>query len=162
MSAVIQPPTATQVAFEPLTPERLDELLVIEQATYAHPWTRGNFSDALDSGYSAWVCLLDTEMIGYFVLMQSLDEAHLLTIGVRARRQKCGFGARLLRHAMSVASHARARRMLLEVRGSNARALELYRHFGFSQIGVRKNYYPADGGREDALVLERTLEEVRA
>ena len=150
------------VELRPMQGTDLDAVLAIETEVFPYPWTRGNFSDALDSGYSAWVCLLDTEMIGYFVLMQSLDEAHLLTIGVRARRQKCGFGARLLRHAMSVASHARARRMLLEVRGSNARALELYRHFGFSQIGVRKNYYPADGGREDALVLERTLEEVRA
>lgn len=150
------------VELRPMQRADLEAVLAIENEVFPYPWTRGNFSDALDSGYSAWVCLVDTEMIGYFVLMQSLDEAHLLTIGVRTKRQKIGFGARLLRHAMSVAKLARARRILLEVRGSNARALELYRHFGFRQIGLRKNYYPADRGREDALVLERLLEEVTA
>ena len=84
------------------------------------------------------------------------------TIGVAARCQKQGLGARLLRHAMTVGKAARARRVLLEVRRSNASALGLYQHFGFRQVGVRKGYYPADGGREDALVLERDLEDVTA
>jgi ribosomal-protein-alanine N-acetyltransferase len=73
-----------------------------------------------------------------------------------------GFGARLLRHAMRVAKTLGARTLLLEVRPSNTRALELYRHFGFVRIGVRKGYYPADSGREDAVVLVHTLGEVSA
>ena len=72
------------------------------------------------------------------------------------------FGARLLRHAMSVARQAGAATLLLEVRPSNVKAVELYRHFGFAQIGVRRGYYPADGGREDALVMTHALIEVSA
>ena len=147
---------------QPIQSKDLDAVLAIENAVFPYPWTHGNFSDALSSGYSAWVCRLDDEIIGYVVLMVALDEAHLLTIGVAVKRQKLGFGARLLRHAMQIGLASGARRMLLEVRASNTSALALYRHFGFREIGLRRAYYPADDGREDALVLERTLEEVTA
>ena len=146
----------------PMQGSDLDAVLAIENAVFPYPWTRGNFSDSLEAGYSAWVCRIEDVLCGYFVVMVSLDEAHLLTIGVAPNRQRMGFGARLLRHAMAVGMASRARRMLLEVRVSNSQAIALYRHFGFRQVGVRRNYYPADRGREDALVLERDLEEVKA
>lgn len=63
---------------------------------------------------------------------------------------------------MSVARQAGAATLLLEVRPSNVKAVELYRHFGFAQICVRRGYYPADGGREDALVMTHALIEVSA
>ena len=94
--------------------------------------------------------------------MMAVDDAHLLNISVSEKRQGLGFGARLLRHAMSVACHAGASTLLLEVRPSNVKAVELYRHFGFAQIGVRRGYYPADSGREDALVMTHPLVEVSA
>jgi ribosomal-protein-alanine N-acetyltransferase len=108
------------------------------------------------------VCRIGGELVGYAVVMMVLDEAHLLNISVDARRQGMGFGARLLRHAMAIARTLGASAMLLEVRPSNARALQLYRHFGFVSIGVRKAYYPAVEGREDAQVLTHSLREVRA
>lgn len=154
--------SAARIEFLPMQRSDLDAVLAIEHEVFPYPWTRGNFTDSLDSGYLAWVCRRNAQIIGYFVLMTSLDEAHLLTIGVAAPCQKQGLGARLLRHAMTVGKVARARRVLLEVRRSNASALGLYQHFGFRQVGVRKGYYPADGGREDALVLERDLEDVTA
>jgi ribosomal-protein-alanine N-acetyltransferase len=73
-----------------------------------------------------------------------------------------GFGARLLRQAMISGRLGGAATLLLEVRPSNEKALELYRHFGFQQIGVRRGYYPAEKGREDALVLTHSLVEVSA
>ena len=96
MSAVIQPPTATQVAFEPLTPERLDELLVIEQATYAHPWTRGNFIDALAAGYQAQLLVAGAQILGYFVAMPGVQEAHLLNITVAPAFQRQGWAQVML------------------------------------------------------------------
>jgi ribosomal-protein-alanine N-acetyltransferase len=94
--------------------------------------------------------------------MLAVDDAHLLTICVAAKRQRLGFGARLLQHASQVALAAGAQTLLLEVRPSNEKALNLYRHFGFHEIGRRKGYYPAAGGREDALVFSRALAEVSA
>ena len=158
MSAVLAP----HIEMLPMNARDLDEIVAIEDAVYPFPWTRGNFSDSLSAGYSTWVCRVGGELVGYAVVMMAVDEAHLLNISVDKRRQGMGFGARLLRHAMSVARTLGARSLLLEVRPSNERALELYRHFGFVRIGVRKGYYPAQEGREDAMVLVHTLSEVQA
>ena len=143
-------------------PGDLDEVLAIEYRVYPFPWGRGNFTDSMSSGYSCWVCRVSGELVGYFVVMLAVDEAHLLNIAIAEKRQGLGFGARLLRQAMRVAQASGGTLMLLEVRPSNEQALSLYRHFGFRQIGVRRGYYPADGGREDALVLTHELAEVVA
>ena len=158
MSAVLAP----RIEMLPMNANDLDDVLAIESAVYPFPWTRGNFADSLAAGYSAWVCRIGGELVGYAVIMMVLDEAHLLNISVDQSRHGMGFGARLLRHAMAVARTLGARMLLLEVRPSNERALQLYKHFGFVRIGVRKAYYPAHDGREDALVLTHALAEVKA
>ena len=158
MSGLFAPP----VDLLPMSVHDVDEILRIEYKVYSHPWSRANFADSIASGYSCWVCRVGGELVGYYVVMMAVDDAHLLNISVSEKRQGLGFGARLLRHAMSVARQAGAATLLLEVRPSNARAVELYRHFGFAQIGLRRGYYPADGGREDALVMTHPLVEVSA
>ena len=158
MSGLFAPP----VDLLPMSVHDVDEILRIEYKVYSHPWSRANFADSIASGYSCWVCRVGGELVGYYVVMMAVDDAHLLNISVSEKRQGLGFGARLLRHAMSVACHAGASTLLLEVRPSNERALTLYRHFGFVRIGVRKAYYPAHEGREDALVLTHSLCETKA
>jgi len=158
MNAILEP----AVELIPMVERDLDEVLRVEYRVYSHPWSRANFADSISSGYSCWVCRVGGELVGYFVLMLAVDEAHLLNISVAEKRQGLGLGARLLRHAMEVARRGRATTLLLEVRPSNDRALTLYRHFGFAQVGVRRGYYPATKGREDALVLTRALAEASA
>ena len=158
MSAVLAP----AVRMVPLDHRDLDEVLAIENGVYPFPWTRGNFVDSLASGYLLWGCRIGDELVGYFVLMMAMDEAHLLNLSIADRRQGAGFGARLLRHAMRAAHQAGATSLLLEVRPSNNSALALYRHFGFQQIGVRCGYYPAKKGSEDALVMRHVLGSVSA
>ena len=158
MNAVLKP----DIEMLPMGAGDLDEVLAIEFSVYSHPWGRGNFTDSLSSGYACWVCRAGGELVGYFVLMLAVDDAHLLTIGVSEKHQGMGFGARLLRHAMNVGHAGGAKTMVLEVRPSNVKALRLYRHFGFQQIGVRRAYYPGHTGREDALVLTHPLDEVSA
>lgn len=152
----------TRVELLPMSTHDLDEVMRIENDIYPFPWTRGNVADSLGAGYSCWVCRAGGELIGYALIMMAVDEAHLLNLSVAARHQGAGFGARLLAHAMRVARGAGATRFLLEVRTSNARAISLYRAFGFREIGMRRAYYPAANGREDALVLARALDEVSA
>ena len=143
--------------FYPMQAADLDAVAQIEAGIQAFPWSRGNFADSLHAGYSAWVARLPDRLIGFSVVMQVLDEAHILTIGISSSLQGQGYGARLLQHAMHQVTTHGARRLLLEVRPSNARAVALYRNFGFQQIGVRKGYYPATEGREDGLVFQKEL-----
>ena len=136
----------------------MDAVMRIEQGVHMHPWTRGNFTDALKSNCICKLYEAEGEMLGYVVLMPAVDEAQLLNISIAAERQRKGLGRKLLGEAMEMARGMNMRRMLLEVRPSNVAALGLYRDAGFSQIGLRHGYYPsADNRREDAVVMERVL-----
>jgi ribosomal-protein-alanine N-acetyltransferase len=154
MSAVLAP----RVEMQPISHGDIDEILAIENQVFPFPWTRGHFVDSIASGYSLWGCRVAGELVGYFVLMMAVDEAHLLNISVAEKRQGMGLGARLLGQAMAAARQAGASSLLLEVRPSNSKALALYRRFGFQRIGVRRGYYPAEHGVEDALVMRQVLE----
>ena len=143
--------------FFPMNERDLDAVAALEASLQVFPWSRGNFADSLQSGYSVWVLSIGGELIGFSVVMSVIDEAHLLNIGVSPNYQGQGYGARLLRHAMNCAQLGGASKLFLEVRPSNERAVDLYRNFGFRQIGIRKGYYPAVSGREDALIFDKAL-----
>lgn len=138
--------------------EDLDAVMAIESAIYTHPWTRGNFADSLRAGYECRTLRAGGELIGYFVVMAAAGEAHLLNLSVAAAHQRRGHGTALLREAAAIARRLGARSLFLEVRPSNRGAQALYTRLGFRKIAVRRGYYPAHGGREDALVLTLALE----
>ena len=131
----------------------IDTVLRIEQQVHAHPWTRGNFSDALASGYACKVAQMDGVIMGYTVLMQGVDDAELLDIGIAAQYQRRGLGRTLLDAVLALARERGKRRVVLEVRASNAPALALYRDAGFTDIGLRRGYYASSDGREDAILM---------
>jgi ribosomal-protein-alanine N-acetyltransferase len=136
----------------------LAEVMAIEDAIYTHPWTRGNFADSLVAGYECRTWRLDGELLGYFVLMVAAGEAHLLNLSIAPAHQRRGHGTTLLREATVIARARDARGIFLEVRPSNAGAQALYTRFGFRKVAVRRGYYPAQVGREDALVLTLPLQ----
>jgi len=135
----------------------LAEVLAIENAVYSHPWTRGNFGDSLRAGYECRTWRLERELLGYFVLLVAAGEGHLLNLSVAAARQRAGHGSELLKEALRLARSRGAQHLFLEVRPSNLAGKALYNRFGFRQAAVRPGYYPAHGGREDALVLTLAL-----
>ncbi len=137
----------------------VDEVTRIENDAYPFPWTRGNFLDSLDSGYDAWVLReAGGRLAGYFLLMPVVDEIHLLNITVRPDLQGQRLGSQLMDKVRERAAASGMASILLEVRPSNQHALAVYRHLGFAQIGMRKNYYPAAAGsREDAIVMRLPL-----
>ena len=141
-----------------MTTADVDEVLAIEQAVQAYPWTRGNFCDALDSGYLCYVeetsdCVDKASVRGYAVLMPGVDEAELLNIGVAAAHQRQGVGGLMLSMMLDVAGNRGLSRVLLEVRASNRAAIALYRRAGFIDVSVRRGYYRNAGGSEDAVVM---------
>lgn len=142
-----------------MTAEDLDAVTAIERAAYPHPWTRGNFSDSLAAGCHCWIVECGGEIAGYTVVMIGGDEAHLLNLSVAVPWQGRGLGRQMLGFVVKLARDYRARRILLEVRPSNTAARALYAAAGFSEIAVRRGYYPAGEGREDAVVMQLELEE---
>jgi ribosomal-protein-alanine N-acetyltransferase len=155
MSAVFK---SVEAQFEPLTPQRLDEVMAIEREAYEHPWTRGNFLDSLNSGYQAQILGAGGVVLGYFVAMKGVDEVHLLNLTVAPRQQGEGWG-RVMLDALAVWARGQGAQWLwLEVRVSNARAQRIYEHQGYRRVGERKRYYPAaHGRREDAVVMSLKL-----
>jgi ribosomal-protein-alanine N-acetyltransferase len=135
----------------------LDEVTAIERAVYSHPWTRGNFVDSLNAGYHCCTYRIGFELVGYFIMIVAVGEAHLLNLSVAATRQRQGVGSALLEEALRTARERDAKHLFLEVRPSNAPALALYSAYSFRRIAERRGYYPAEQGREDALVLTLDL-----
>lgn len=135
----------------------LDAVTAAENRIYRYPWTRGNFTDSLDAGYHCWVVECGGVIAGYSVVAIAADEAHLLNLSIAGEWQRRGLGSALLRFILKLARDCAANKIFLEVRPSNIAGRALYARAGFLEIAVRRGYYPADGGREDALVLELPL-----
>jgi ribosomal-protein-alanine N-acetyltransferase len=153
MSAVLKP----TLVLAPMREHDLAEVMAIESALYTHPWTRGNFADSLRAGYECRTFRLNGELIGYFVVLAAAGEAHLLNLSIAEPHQRRGYGTALLNEATALARKLGAKNVFLEVRPSNQGAQGLYYRYGFRKIAVRRDYYPARHGREDALVLSLAL-----
>lgn len=148
-------PDLRSMHFERMKAVDLPEVLAIEYSVYPFPWSNGNFLDSLNSGYETWVLRDGSHnLLGYFLMMQAVDEAHLLNITVHGDLHGQGIGRAMLNHVVKLAQQNGLTSVLLEVRPSNQRALKIYTQYGFHKIGVRKGYYPAmHNTREDAIVM---------
>jgi [ribosomal protein S18]-alanine N-acetyltransferase len=133
-------------------------VLRIERASYAFPWTEGIFRDCLRVHYTCRVAEIGGAMVGYGILSVAAGEAHLLNLCVADAHRCRGIGRRLLSHLLLAAGGAGAREAFLEARPSNGSAIRLYQSLGFAQIGMRRGYYQAIDGREDAIVLKRRID----
>jgi ribosomal-protein-alanine N-acetyltransferase len=140
-----------------MTQSDLDAVMAIETAIYDYPWTRGIFQDCMRVGYHCHVFQQDHDIKAYSVLSVGAAEAHVLTLCVRPDSQKQGLGRMMMDHMIDLASQAGAETMLLEVRPSNEHAVRLYHQLGFNEVGFRPDYYPSAEGREDALIMARSL-----
>ncbi|HUT41121.1 MAG TPA: ribosomal protein S18-alanine N-acetyltransferase [Gammaproteobacteria bacterium] len=154
MSAILKDPA---LEFRPMRQEDLDEIMDIESRSYPFPWTASIFGDCLHAGYSCWVCTRAGIIEGYGIITVAVGESHLLNLCVREEARSRGVGRKMLRHLISIARRHDADILFLEVRVSNLSARKLYENEGFNELGTRRAYYPLRSGREDALILARTL-----
>nr|WP_188662924.1 ribosomal protein S18-alanine N-acetyltransferase [Arenimonas soli] len=131
----------------------VEAVSAIEKRAYPFPWSPGIFRDCLRAGHHCWLLESPQVLLGYGVLSAAAGEAHLLNLCIAPEHQGHGHGRRLLARMIDLARWNRAAQVFLEVRPSNPRAIALYREYGFNEIGLRPNYYPATKGREDAIVM---------
>ncbi len=142
----------------PLAKEDLDAVMEIESRAYDFPWTRGIFGNCLRVGYCCWCYENDGLIQGYGVMSVATGESHILNLTVQPESQGKGIGSKLMKHFLQLARRHDADTIMLEVRPTNVSAIRLYEKMGFNEIGVRRNYYPAEDGREDALLLALSLD----
>jgi len=150
MSAVLNEPL---MGFRPMVEEDLPYVLKIERAAYAFPWSGALFTDCLRVGYCCWVVEQAGTIAGYAVMSVNIGESHILNLCIDPECHGMGMGGMLLRFVLNVAQKHKAETAFLEVRLSNEIAKQLYQRFGFVEVGMRRNYYPARFGREDAVVM---------
>jgi ribosomal-protein-alanine N-acetyltransferase len=148
---------ALAMAIRPMDSSDLATVAQLERDSYAFPWTEGIFRDSLRVGYHCSVLAFDHVIAGYGVLSAGAGEAHLLNVCVRREFRHRGLGGRLVEHMVGQARGAGAAVLFLETRPSNLGAIRLYQSHGFVQVGIRRGYYQAVGGREDAIVMRRAL-----
>jgi len=146
-----------EVLIRPMRATDVAEVVAIERAAYQFPWSEGIFRDCLRVGYLCRVVTVDRQVLAYGVMSFGAGEAHILNLCVSEAYRCRGVGKRLLGALMERAAAAGMAEAFLEVRPSNTAAIRLYLALGFEQVGMRRGYYQAVGGREDAAVLKRVL-----
>jgi ribosomal-protein-alanine N-acetyltransferase len=126
---------------------------VLENASYEFPWSQGIFADCLRAGHPCWVLCAHGPIVGYGILSVGAGEAHVLNVCIGPAHRGKGLGRHLMLRLLDLARWSGADRVFLEVRPSNPIAKALYESLGFVQVGLRPRYYPAQNGREDAIVM---------
>jgi len=146
------------VRFRPMTIPDVAAVASVERASYQFPWSEGVFRDCVRVGYLCRVVEYRNEISGYGIMSFGAGEAHVLNICVRHELRGMSVGRRLMEYLLDRAREEYMQDVFLEVRPSNTVAIRLYESMGFQRIGLRKGYYQAVGGREDALVYKLPLE----
>ncbi len=140
-----------------MTIDDLAEVMQIERASYSHPWTERMFRDCWQSRYFSYILELSHAVIGYAIIMAHKEEAHILNICIKAPSRRAGWGEWFLLELLSSMHKKKVQSVFLEVRESNWPAINLYKKCGFNEISIRKDYYPAECGREAALIFAKEL-----
>ncbi len=150
------------ILIRPMSESDVADVITVERASYQFPWSEGIFRDCLRVGYVCRVVTLAEQVIGYGVMSVGAGEAHILNLCVSDVYRCRGIGKRLLRYLIERGAASGMNEAFLEVRPSNTAAIRLYLSVGFEQVGMRRGYYQAVGGREDAAVLKLALRPRRA
>ena len=148
---------AAVAAIRPLRAGDVAEVVAIERAAYQFPWSEGIFRDCLRVGYVCRVVDVAGDLAGYGIMSVGAGEAHILNVCIRDEYRGRGFARKVLVYLLDRARASGMHEAFLEVRPSNTAAARLYNSMGFEQVGVRRGYYQAAAGREDAAVLRRIL-----
>jgi len=148
---------APDVVIRSMLEPDVGSVVAIERASYQFPWSEGIFRDCLRVGYVCRVACAEDDVVGYGVMSVGAGEAHILNLCMDAHFRCRGVGRRMLEYLVDRARAAGMSEAFLEVRPSNTAAIRLYQSMGFEQVGIRRGYYQAIGGREDASVLKLVL-----
>jgi len=157
VSSVKQEVEFASAEIRPMNDLDVPVIVAIERAAYQFPWSEGIFRDCLRVGYVCRVVDVGGDMAGYGIMSIGAGEAHILNVCISDEYRGRGFARKVLVYLLDRARASGMYEAFLEVRPSNTAAANLYYSMGFEQVGVRRGYYQATTGREDAAVLRRVL-----
>ena len=146
-----------EINYDYLEEKDIDRVVAIEEESNPVPWTIKNFKDCIEKGYYSLVLKEDIKVIGFAILSVSTEESHLLNIGLTSLKRGRGLGRELLEKMIMAAEVMGSKKIFLEVRISNVIAIDLYKASGFKEVGLRKKYYRLKEGREDAILMSKSL-----
>ena len=140
-----------------MTVADIDDVMAIETAAFASPWSRQFFLEELRAAHASSVlCQREGKPIGYVIYWELAGELDIHNVAVHPRYRRQGVARAMLGDIIESATKKDFRRITLEVRRSNDAAQTLYRSLGFEVCGMRKGYYSDNG--EDAWLMERKLQ----
>lgn len=150
---------SSTVKIKPITVEAVNCIAKIELSAHQYPMSTDNISSCFSKLYHNLGLYIDDELCGFALIQQIVDEASIIDICIAQQYQGKGFGRCLLSNLIDEAKHRQAKVIFLEVRESNIPAIQLYSKMGFIRSGERKDYYPTETGRENAILMELKLQE---
>ncbi len=140
----------------PMNADHLEELEKLERICFSRPWSRKMLGEELENDCAAFLVAEEPEthrVLGYAGVLVMADEGYITNVAVFPEYRRQGIAARIIKVFCDFAAGNHLSFLTLEVRPTNTAAIELYRSFGFEEVGRRKNYY--DLPKEDALILTR-------
>lgn len=134
-------------------------VLKIEQTLQGRQWSARSFEESLQQAYTFFYVAEseDHAITGYCCCERLYEEAEIVNVAVDPDLRSRGIGMEMLRHLLDVEKAAGTKRIVLEVRQSNAAAIHVYEKAGFAAIGVRRNFYEFPA--EDAVVMQLDMEQ---
>ena len=159
MASALDRLSPARVTHRTMTEADVGAVCDLENLSYMFPWSAGILRDCLRVGYTCRVVEAGDGLGGYGIMSMGAGEAHILNICVRADLRGQSVGRRLMTWLLDEARRAGQGWVFLEVRPSNRPALLMYESLGFAHVGVRRDYYQAVGGREDAIVYRLDLDQ---
>ena len=146
-----------EVTIVPMRTEHTAQIAALEAACFSDPWPESILQKELDNPLSLWLCAMDGDTVaGYIGSQTVLGEADMMNVAVSPAYRRQGIGrALVLALCEALKTQMQATVLTLEVRDSNAAAIALYEALGFTQVGLRKNYYQHP--KEDARILRKDL-----
>ena len=137
-----------------MTIREVPQVAALEKLCFSDPWSENSVASELEHDYSLWLVALEGEtVVGYIGSQTSYGETDMMNVAVHPGFRRKGIGEQLI---LALVEELKAREcvsLTLEVRSSNTPAIAMYEKLGFTQIGLRKNYYR--NPREDALILQK-------
>lgn len=135
----------------------VDSMMLIEQSCHTHPMSHKNMLSCFGGRYFSKGLYIDDSLVGFYMAEMAGPDFTLMDICISPQYQGKGYAKSLIENLIEEANNRNAESIFLEVRVSNISAIGLYEKCGFNEMGIRKDYYPAGNGREDAKLMGLVL-----